>query len=140
MLSAVNLLTGGILLVLKPLPALVLNAAISGEHKDQMRYALSSGVLPLASLFSDWRGDLARWEMTYSLALTVLPSATAAAVFLDLYGSLHDPAGALFFLVWAVIAAATGVATYAFAAIRCRNVKLVEDKLREQIGVLEGER
>ncbi|MBT2523832.1 hypothetical protein [Arthrobacter sp. ISL-28] len=138
--SAVNLVAEGILLVLKPVPAPALDASLPAEHQNQLRYALRSGVLPLASLFSDWRVDLGQWERTYSLALTVLPSATAGAVLLDLYGVLRDPAGGLFFLVSAVTAAATGVAAFAFAAVRFRNVQVVEGKLREQIRLLEAQR
>lgn len=53
--------------------AQTLNPAISEGHKGQLRYALRSGVLPLASLFSDWRDALEQQERAYSLALRALP-------------------------------------------------------------------
>lgn len=135
--SAVNLLTGGILLALKPLPAPAPDAAVPAEHQNQLRYALRSGTLPLASLFSDWSADLRQWERAYSLAVRALPGATGAAVLLDLYGILRDPSGGPFFVVWAVADAATGIAAFALAADRLRNAQIVEGKLREQIRLLE---
>jgi hypothetical protein len=87
-------------------------------HQDQLRYALRSGVLPLASLFSDWRDELAQQGRTYSLALRALPAGTAVVILIDGYRMLRDPAGRLFFLCCAVATALLGVAVLAFSAVR----------------------
>jgi hypothetical protein len=136
--SAVGLLAAGILLVLKPLLAQALPAALPDEHQDQLKYALRSGVLPLASLFSDWRDELAQQGRTYSLALRALPAGTAVVILIDGYGILRDPAGRLFFLCWAVATALLGVAVFAFSAVRLKNIEAVEGRLREQIRLLDA--
>lgn len=136
--SAVQLLAAGIFLVLRPLPARALNATMPEEHRGQLRYALRSGVLPLASLFSDWRDELAQQGRAYSLALRVLPTGTAVVILVDVYGILRDPAGRLFFLWCAVAAATFGVAAFAFSAVRLKNIYVVEGKLRDQIRVLNA--
>jgi hypothetical protein len=134
--SAVQLLAAGIFLVVRPLPAQALNATIPEEHRGQLRYALRSGVLPLASLFSDWRDELAQQVRAYSLALRVLPTGTAVVILFDVYGILRDPVGRLFFLWCAVAAATFGVAAFAFSAVRLKNIYVVEGKLRDQIRLL----
>ncbi|TQJ40029.1 hypothetical protein FBY33_2069 [Arthrobacter sp. SLBN-112] len=135
--SAAVLLAAGIVLVLEPSSALTLPVSIPKEHQDQLKYAIRSGILPLASLFSDWRDELAQYERTYSLALRALPAVTAAVTLVDVYGVLHDPAGGLFFLCCAVATAILGVAVLAFSAVRLRNIYVVEGKLREQILLLD---
>ncbi|MGX1162122.1 hypothetical protein FBY31_3824 [Arthrobacter sp. SLBN-100] len=136
--SAVVLLAAGVVLALKPLPAGALPAAMPEGHQDQLKYAVRSGVLPLASLFSDWRDDLAQQGRTYSLALRVLPTGTALVIVIDGYGILRDPAGDLFFLCCAVATATLGVAVFAFSTARLKNVDALEEKLREQIRLLDS--
>lgn len=134
--STVGLLAAGTLLVLKPLPARTLAAALPAEHRDQLKYALRSGELPLASLFSDWRGELGQQGRTCSLALRALPAGTAVLTLVDGCGILSDPAGCLFFLCSAVATATSGVAAFASSAVRLKNVHALEGKLREQIHLL----
>jgi hypothetical protein len=136
--SAAGLLSAGILLAVKPLPAPAPPAALPEEHQGQLKYALRSGVLPLASLFSDWRDELAQRRRTYSLALRALPAGTAVVVLIDGYGILRDPAEGLFFLCCAVATALLGVAVFAFSAVRLKNIDAVEGKLREQIRLLDA--
>lgn len=138
--SAVGLLAAGILLALKPLPAQALPAAMPEEHRDQLKYALRSGALPLASLFSDWREELAQQERTYSLALRALPAGTVVVTLIDVYGIFRDTDGGLFFLWCAVATAGLGVAVFAFSAVRLTNIYAVEGKLREQIRLLDAHR
>lgn len=106
-------------------------------YQDQLKYAIRSGVLPLASLFSDWRDELAQQREAYSLALRALPAVTAVVTLIDVYGVLRDPAGGLFFLCCAVATATLGVAVFALSAVRLRNIYAVEGKLREQILLLD---
>ncbi|MET3350489.1 UNVERIFIED_ORG: hypothetical protein ABID57_002181 [Arthrobacter sp. UYEF1] len=136
--SALGLLAAGCLLVLKPLAAQALPAAMPEGHRDQMKYALRSGVLPLASLFSDWRDELAQQGRAYSLVLRALPAGTAVVILIDGYGLLRDPAGGLFFLCCAVATALLGVAVFAFSAVRLKTIDTVEGKLREQIRLLDA--
>lgn len=136
--SAVGVLAAGTLLVLKPLPARTLAAALPEEHRDQLKYALRSGELPLASLFSDWRGELGQQGRTCSLALRALPAGTAVLTLIDGYGIFSDPAGRLFFLCSAVATATLGVAVFASSAVRLENVHALEGKLRDQIHLLDS--
>jgi hypothetical protein len=136
--SAVGLLAAGILLVLKLLPDQALPAALPEGHQDQLKYALRSGVLPLASLFSDWRDELAQQGRTYSLALRALPAGTAVVILIDGYGILRDPGGGLFLLCCAAATALLGVAVFAFSAVRLKNIYAMEGKLREQIRLLDA--
>jgi hypothetical protein len=99
-------------------------------------YALSTGALPLASLFSDWRDELAQQRRAHALGLRILPTGTAVVILSDVYGIFRDPTGDLFFLWCAVTAAALGVVAFAFLTVRLRNIYVVEDKLRDQIGLL----
>lgn len=95
--SAAHLLAAGLILVLHPLlPSQAIGTRLPEEHKDQLRYALRSGALPLASLFSDWSGELAYRDKIHSLALRVLPAITIVVVLIDIYGVLLDPAYCLF--------------------------------------------
>jgi hypothetical protein len=138
--SAVGLLAAGILLVLKRLPAQALPSAMPEGHRDQLKYALRSGVLPLASLFSDWRDELAQQGRAYSLVLRALPGGTAVVIIIDGYGILRDPAGRLFFLWCALATALLGVAVFAFSVVRLKNIDAVEGKLREQMRLLDAHR
>ncbi|MET4589777.1 hypothetical protein ABIA70_001374 [Arthrobacter sp. 754] len=136
--SAVGLFAAGTLLVLKPLPARALPSTLPEEHREHVKYALRSGVLPLASLFSDWRDELAQRRRAYSLAIRALPAGTALVIVIDGYGILRDPAGSLFFLCCAVATAILGVAVFAISAVRLTNIDAVERKLREQIRLLDA--
>lgn len=107
-------------------------------HQDQLKYALRSGVLPLASLFSDWRDELAQQARTYSLALRALPAGTAALTFIDGYGFFRDPDSGLLFLCCAVATATLGIAVFAFSAARLKSIEALEAKLREQIHLLDN--
>jgi hypothetical protein len=134
--SAVQLLTSGIMVALKPSPAHALTVRMLEEQRIQLHYALRTGVLPLASLFSDWRDELAHYESAYSLALRVLPAGTAMVILFDIYGFLRDPTEGLFFLACAVATATFGVAAFASSAVRLQEVNVVEGKLRDQIQLL----
>jgi hypothetical protein len=92
--SAVHLLAAALFLTLRPLPPV--KAALPEEHQDLFRYALRSGVLPIASLFSDWSHELARLAKAQILALRVLPTGTVLAILLDVYGVTLIPREPLF--------------------------------------------
>ncbi|MDQ0924620.1 hypothetical protein QF038_003128 [Pseudarthrobacter sp. W1I19] len=138
--SAVVLLAAGLLLALKPLPGGTMPDAMPEGHQGQLKYAIRSGVLPLASLFSDWSDELAQQRETYSLALRVFPAVTAVVTLIDVYGFLRDPAGGPLFLCCSVATATLGVAVFAFSAVRLRNICVVEGKLSEQILLLHVDR
>jgi hypothetical protein len=139
-LSSTVVLFAGLLPALKPLSGRTMPDAMPEGYQDQLKYAARSGVLPLASLFGDWRDELAQQRETYSLALRALPAVTAVVILIDVYGVLRDPAGGLFFLCCAVATATLGVAVFAFSAVRLRNIYAVEGKLREQILLLHVDR
>jgi hypothetical protein len=136
--SAIPLLLTGLALTLTPLPPDAVKDAVPGEQKDVVAYAIRSGALPIASLFSDWRGELERRSRAYSLALRVVPTATAVAIALDLYGILIDPAAFLFFLLSAAATSIFGLGAFALSTLRFTNICLLEDQLRHQIRLLEA--
>ncbi|TAP42862.1 hypothetical protein [Arthrobacter sp. S39] len=120
------------------MPARAPPAAMPEEHQDQLKYAVRSGALPLASLFCDWPVELAQQGSAYSLALRALRAGTAVVILIDGYGILRDPAGRFFFLYCAVATATLGVAVFAFSTVRLKNIHAVEGQLREQIRLLDG--
>lgn len=136
--SAILLLVTGLALTLTPLPPDTTKNTVPKEHKDVLAYAIRTGALPIASLFSDWRSEVARQGRTYSRALRILPTATAVAITLDLYAVLIDPAGSLFFLLSVAATLTFGLGTYVFSAVRLTNTCLLEDKLCHQIRLLEA--
>ncbi|WP_309109089.1 hypothetical protein [Arthrobacter sp.] len=135
--SAILLLVTGLALTLSPLPPDTTKDTVPTEHKDVLAYALRTGALPIASLFSDWRCEVTRQGRTYSWALRILPTATAVATALGLYAVLIDPAGSLFFLLSAAATLTFGLGAYVFSAIRITNARLLEDKLCRQVRLLE---
>lgn len=136
--SAILLLVTGLALTLTPLQHDTTKGTVPEEHKDVLAYAIRTGALPVASLFSDWRSEVKRRGRTYSSALRILPTATAVATALDLYAVLIDPAGAFFFLLSAAATLTFGLGAYAFFAVRLTNTRLLEDKLCRQVRLLEA--
>jgi hypothetical protein len=118
--SAVHLLAAALFLTLRPLPPV--KAALPEEHQDLFRYALRSGVLPIASLFSDWRHELARQAAAQILALRVLPTGTVLAILLDVYGIYLDPEGRHFFLSCAAATTAFAAAAFTLSAVRLKTL------------------
>jgi hypothetical protein len=131
---AVHLLAAALFLTLRPLPSV--KAELPEEHQALFRYALRSGVLPIASLFSDWSHELARLAKVQISALRVLPIWTVLAILLDVYGVHLDPAGDHFFLWCAVATTAFAATAFTFSAVRLRNICVIEAKLRHQIRLL----
>ena len=128
---------GALVLLIAPSRGTGPDGALPDEHVDVFRYAIRSGVLPIASLFSDWRCELERRRSLLELVRRVLPTATGTACALDLYGALLDPAGRVFFLASAVAAATFGVAVYSLSSVRLGNIGLVGERLRLQTRLLE---
>jgi hypothetical protein len=118
--SAVHLLAAALFLTLRPLPPV--KAALPEEHQDVFRYALRSGVLPIASLFSDWRHEVARQAAAQILALRVLPTGTVLAILPDVYGIYLDPEGRHFFLSCAAATTAFAAAAFTLSAVRLKTL------------------
>src|SRR6478609_1782454 len=93
------LLCGVAFLLIAPSPRTDPDGSLPDEHIDVFRYAIRSGVLPIASLFSDWTRPLEQLRNVLAVVLRILPVITGAAVVMDLYGILLDPQGHVFFLV-----------------------------------------
>lgn len=79
-------LPGALILLLAPSRETRPDGALPDEHVDAFRYAIQSGVLPIASLFSDWTCDLERRRSLLAMVRRILPTATGTACALDLYG------------------------------------------------------
>jgi hypothetical protein len=133
--SAVHLLAAALFLTLRPLPPA--KTELPEEHQDLFRYALRSGTLPIASLFSDWSNDLAQGARRQILALQVLPAGTGLTILLDVYGIYLDPPGRLFFLSCAASTMVFSAAAFTLSAVRLNNICLIEAKLNHQVRLLK---
>lgn len=136
--SAIHLVAAALFLTLRPL--LPAKTALPEEHQDLFRYALRSGVLPIASLFSDWRHELAKGAKAQILALRVLPAGTGLAILLDVYGMHLDPGGRHFFLSCAAATTVFAAAAFTVSAVRLKGICLIEAKLNHQIRLLKESR
>ncbi|WP_018763301.1 hypothetical protein [Arthrobacter sp. 135MFCol5.1] len=135
--TAISVLITGLALMFSPRQGDTTKVGVPEDHQESLAYGIRTGTLPIASLFSDWRSELANRMTAYSSTLRILPTATAGATALDLYAALIDPTGGLFFLVSAAATLALGLGTYALSALRLTNTRILEDKLSRQIRLLE---
>lgn len=135
--AAISLLGAGLLLLIAPPSATGPDRAVPYEHIDVFRYAIRAGVLPIASLFSDWSGELSRRRSHLKMALRILPLGTGVVCAMDIYGMFPDPGGYVFFLVSALAAMIFGVVAFPLSAVGLQNVATVEERLRLQTELLE---
>lgn len=135
--TAISVLITGLALMFSPRQRDTTKDRVPEEHKESLAYAIRTGTLPIASLFADWRSELADRMTAYSSTLRILPTATAGATALDLYAVLTDPTGDLFFLVSAAATLTFGLGIHVFAIVRLTNTRMLEDKLSRQIRLLE---
>lgn len=136
--TAISVLITGLALMFSPRQCDTTKDRMPEEHKESLAYAIRTGTLPIASLFSDWRSEVANHMTAYSSTLRILPTATAGSTALDLYAVLIDPTGGLFFLVSAAATLAFGLGIHVFALVRLTNTRILEDKLSRQIHLLEA--
>jgi hypothetical protein len=135
--GAISLLASGLLLLIAPTTGISQDRALPDDHFQVFRYALRSGVLPIASLFSGWNGELARQRNLLKKARRSLPIGTGAVLTMDMYGILVDPKGHDFFLVLALASMVVGVTAFSTLTIRLQNILAVEERLRLQTQLLE---
>lgn len=136
--GALTLLGAGLLLMVQRPAGLEHRRALPREHVEAFRYAIRSGALPLASLFSDWSGELAHHRFLLKTALRCLPAVTCAVLAMDLYGMLMYAEDQSFFLISALAAAVSGMAAFSRATIALRNVQVLENRLRQQQQLLDA--
>lgn len=132
--GAFTLLGAGLLLMVRRPAA---HSALPRDHVEAFRYAIRSAALPLASLFSDWSGELAHHRFLLKAALRCLPAVTCAVLAMDLYGMLMYGEDQSFFLISALAAAVSGLAAFSYATISLRNVQVLENRLRQQQQLLD---
>lgn len=136
--AAITLLGAGFLLMVRGPAGYEYRRSLPREHVEAFRYAVRSGVLPLASLFSDWSGELAQHRFLLHTVLRGLPAVTCAVLALDLYGMLMYAEDQVFFLISALCAAISGMAAFSRATIALRNVHVLENRLRQQRQLLDA--
>jgi hypothetical protein len=130
--ATIPLLWGGLLLLITPSPCTASNRSLPDEHIGLFRYAIRSGALPIASLFSDWTRPLEQLRNLLKIVLRSLPITTGAALATDLYGMLIDPKGYAFFLVSALAAMLFSLAAFSQSAVGLKTIQAVEERLRRQ--------
>lgn len=136
--GAFTLTGGGFLLILRPSKATQSGSALPAAHADAFRYAIRSGVLPLASLFSDWSGELAHHRFLLTAALRGLPAVTWGVLATNFYGMLVHADIRLFFLISALASTLFNLAAFSFATIALGNVHALENRLRQQRQLLNA--
>ena len=136
--GAFMLLGAGLLLTVRRPAGGQHRRALPSEHVQAFRYAIRSGALPLASLFSDWSGELAHHRFLLEAALRCLPAARCAVLAMDLYGMLLYAEEQAFFLISALTTAVSGLAAFSHATIALTNVRVLENRLRQQQQLLDA--
>ncbi|KRE75136.1 MULTISPECIES: hypothetical protein [Micrococcaceae] len=130
--EAFALIGGGLLLMVRRPTGREHRRALPREHTEAFRYALRTGTLPLASLFSDWSGELAHHRFLLRTALRCVPALTWTALIMDLYGMLMYAEVLAFFLISALAAAVSGMAAFSRGTIALGNIHVLENRLRLQ--------
>ncbi|MET3934642.1 hypothetical protein [Arthrobacter sp. OAP107] len=130
--ATIPLLCGALFLLITPSSCTEPNRSLPDEHVDVFRYAIRSGALPIASLFSDWTRPLEQLRNLLKIVLRYLPITTVAALAMDLHGILIDPKGHAFFLVSALAAILFSLAAFSQSAVGLKNIQAVEARLRSQ--------
>lgn len=126
------LLAGGFLALVRPSPAPEPISALPDAHADVFRYAIRSGVLPIASIFSDWSGELSRLRALVEMTLRSLPTTTGAVLAMEMYGLFMYPAGRVFFFASALASTVFSLVAFSCSAVTLKNVGIIEERLRVQ--------
>ncbi|MFF1252574.1 hypothetical protein ACFVYC_08770 [Pseudarthrobacter sp. NPDC058329] len=133
------ILAGGFLLIIRPAPESEQINSLPDAHVDVFRYAVHSGVLPIASLFSDWNDELVRIRKVLTLTLRSLPTATGAVLVIEVYGIFTYSEVQVFFLVSALASTAFSLFAFSRSTIALMNINLIEGRLRVQQHLLRAD-
>lgn len=126
-------LLGGLLLfVLTPSPFLRSAYTLSNDQMRCFRYAIRTGTLPLASLFSDWTTDLMGSRRSLETLLNALPAAILVSAGSTAYATSLVHGSYTYFLTSAASSVFLGIVLFKLAAVRLRNICLLQEQLQVQ--------
>jgi hypothetical protein len=116
-----------------PIPGIFLkdDGGLNDEQTATLELALRTGVLPLASLFADWRPALVKRRRDLESGRWVGPISMVAVIALNIYDSRVDPHGVWFYWISALFYAVLGITGGASARRRLRRVRALEHQLEE---------
>ncbi|MDQ0691014.1 hypothetical protein [Arthrobacter sp. W4I7] len=125
-------LCGLLLFVLIPSPVLKPACTLSEDHRPPFQYAVRTGVLPLASLFSDWTTELTDWRCGLEKLLDALPAAILISAGSPVYAAAVIPVNSAYFLTCAATSGFLGIVLIEWLKARFRNVCSLEEQLKLQ--------
>jgi hypothetical protein len=121
-----------LLFVLIPSPVLKPACTLSEDHVLSFQYAVRTGILPLASLFSDWTAELMDWRCGLEKFLKALPAAILISAGSTVYAAAVIPVSSAYFLTCAATSVFLGIVLIKLIKARLRNVCSLEEQLKLQ--------
>jgi ABC-type siderophore export system fused ATPase/permease subunit len=121
-----------LLFVLIPSPVLKPACTLSEDHMLCFAYAVRTGILPLASLFTDWTTELKGWRCGLERVLNVLPAATMISAGSSIYLAALVPGSYACFLTSAALSVFLGILLIKLISARLRNICSIEEQLHLQ--------
>jgi hypothetical protein len=123
---------GLFLFVLVPSPILKPASALSEDQMRCFRYAVRTGMLPLASLFRDWTTELIQCRRGLERALRALPASILVSAGSAVYAAAALPGSYGYFLTSAAMAVFLGVVLMEQTRGRLQNICSLEEQLQLQ--------
>jgi len=126
------LFCGLFLFVLVPSPILKPASALSEDQMRCLRYAVQTGTLPLASLFSDWTTELFERRRGLERALHAVPSIILISAGSTVYVAAALPGSYGYFLTNAAMAVFLGLVLTEHTRARLKSIRSLEEQLQLQ--------
>lgn len=123
---------GLFLFVLSPSPILKPACALSDDQMRCFRYAVRTGILPLASLFSDWTTELIEWRSGLERVLRALPAAILISAASTVYAAAVLNLSYAYFLTSAAVPVFLDLVLIELIKASLRNVCSLEEQLQLQ--------
>lgn len=126
------LFCGMLLFVLIPTPALKSPGTLPEHQMLCLRYAARTGLLPLASLFTDWTTELKGWRRGLEIVLKALPATTLISAGSSIYIAATVPGSCAYLLMAASLSVFLGILLIKLIEARLRNICSIEEQLQLQ--------
>lgn len=123
---------GLFLFVLVPSPILKPASTLPNNQLRCFRYAVGTGILPLASLFSDWTSELVERRCGLERVLSALPAIILIVAGSNVYAAAVLPVSYGYSLTSAAMAVFLGPVLLEQTGARLRNVCSLEEQLQLQ--------
>jgi hypothetical protein len=128
---------GLFLFVLIPSPVLKPACTLPNDQRRYFRYAVGTGILPLASLFSDWTMELIAWRRGLERVLRALPATILVSAGSNVYAAAAIPGSKSYFLTSAAMSVFLGPVLTKLTRARLRSLCSLEEQLQLQRQYLE---